>query len=126
MDDLQKTVLIIEDDPGQRQIYEISLKRGGYSVVAKGDAYDGLRWLEQILPDLILLDIMLPGISGVEMLARIRESENGRDVPVIIATANWEISVDIFDRYEISNFLRKPLTPNDLLEAVNDILKSYE
>lgn len=122
--DMQKTILVIEDDLGQRQIYDITLKRAGFNVVAKGDAYEGLRWLEQILPDLILLDVMLPGISGIDMLAEIRETENGKDVPVVIATAHWEVSTDTFERYQISAFLRKPLSPNELVDTVRNVLES--
>lgn len=122
MVEMQKTILIIEDDPGQREIYDITLRRAGYNVVSKGDAYDGLRWLEQILPDLILLDVMLPGISGLEMLGQVRATENGRDVPVIIATAHWEISAEAFTEHHIHGFLRKPLIPNELVRAIGDVL----
>ena len=74
--DSQKTILVIEDDPHQQQVYEIALKRAGYNMVARGEAQSGLQWLEQILPDLILLDIMLPGMSGTDMLKEIRSSQN--------------------------------------------------
>jgi CheY-like chemotaxis protein len=91
-------------------------------VVAKHDAYEGLRWLEQILPDLILLDVMLPGLSGIDMLARIRETENGNDVSVIIATAHWELSTEEFERYKVSAFIRKPISPADMVDIVKKVL----
>jgi two-component system phosphate regulon response regulator PhoB len=120
--DTQKTILVIEDDPYQQQMYEVALKRAGYNMVARGEAQSGLQWLEQILPDLILLDIMLPGISGIDMLKEIRSSQNGQDVPVIVITAKSDISLEDFDGYFISDLLRKPLLPALLIEAIEAAL----
>ncbi len=120
--EVQKTILVIEDDAGQRQIYELALRRSGFSVVTKNDAYEGLRWLEQILPDLILLDVMLPGLSGIDMLVRIRDTENGKEVPVIIATAHWEMSTEEYERYRVSAFIRKPISPGDMVNIVKSVL----
>jgi DNA-binding response OmpR family regulator len=114
----RKTILVIEDDPNQQHVYEIALRRAGYNVVARGEAGAGLEWLGQILPDLIVLDIMLPGISGIEMLHQIRSSPNGKDVPVLIVTAKADISHEDFADYNITNFLRKPLLPAVLIEAI--------
>jgi DNA-binding response OmpR family regulator len=114
----RKTILVIEDDPNQQHVYEIALRRAGYNVVARGEADAGLQWLGQILPDLIVLDIMLPGISGIEMLQQIRSSPNGKHVPVLIVTAKADISYEDFAEYNITNFLRKPLLPATLIEAI--------
>jgi DNA-binding response OmpR family regulator len=114
----RKTILVIEDDPNQQHVYEIALRRAGYNVVARGEAGAGLEWLGQILPDLIVLDIMLPGFSGIEMLHQIRSSPNGKDVPVLIVTAKADISHEDFADYNITNFLRKPLLPAVLIEAI--------
>jgi two-component system phosphate regulon response regulator PhoB len=120
--DPQKTILVIEDDPAQQQLYEVALKRVGYNVIARGEARTGLQWLEQILPDLILLDIMLPEMSGIEMLKEIRSTQNGRDVPVIVVTAKSDIDFEDFDGYSIADLLRKPLLPALLIEAINVVL----
>ena len=117
-----RTILVIEDDPEQRELFTTVLQRAGYNVITRGDALSGLRWLEQILPDLIMLDIMLPGIDGVEMLHQIRESPNGRDVPVIIATAKTELNQATFREYAISRLLFKPLLPSDLLIIIEEVL----
>jgi two-component system phosphate regulon response regulator PhoB len=118
----KKTILIIEDDPAQQEIYRITLQRGGYSTVVRGDAIAGLKWLEQILPDLILLDVMLPQLSGVEMLAQVRLSPNGRDVPIVLATASATIGEADVQHFRISAFLRKPLLPSVLLDAIKQAL----
>jgi len=120
--DPQKTILVVEDDPNQQEMYEVALKRAGYNVVARGEAKTGLQWLGQILPDLILLDVMLPGISGIEMLKQIRSSPNGKDVPVIVITAKADIELADFDGYNIVELLRKPLLPTVLIETIESAI----
>jgi two-component system OmpR family response regulator/two-component system alkaline phosphatase synthesis response regulator PhoP len=118
-DELRKTILVIEDDPQQQTIYTITLERAGYGVVTRPDAYAGLRWLEQISPDLILLDMMLPGMSGLEMLDMIRKTPNGRDVPVMIATASSDVDESDFRPYKIAHFFHKPTLPREIVERIN-------
>ena len=117
-----RTILVIEDDPEQQELFVTVLQRQGYSVVTRGEAMSGLRWLEQILPDLIMLDIMLPGIDGIEMLHQIRESPNGKDVPIIIATAKTGLTRETFQDYYISELLFKPLVPTELIAVITRIL----
>lgn len=123
-DELRKTILVIEDDPQQQTIYTISLERAGYGVVIRGDAHAGLRWLEQISPDLILLDMMLPGMSGMEMLDMIRKTPNGRDVPVMMATASSDVDEADFQVYKIAHFFRKPTLPREIVERINQFFQS--
>lgn len=121
MVDEGRTILIIEDDPSQREIYSLILQRAGYNVTARADAHSGLSWLEQILPDAIVLDIMLPGMSGLEMLEQIRNTPNGARVPILIASAIADLSESDFSQFEVSTILRKPLTGDVLLEAMQAV-----
>jgi CheY-like chemotaxis protein len=120
--ELKKTILVIEDDKAQQDIYQQALKKAGYSPVVRGDALAGLNWLEQILPDLILLDIMLPGLSGIDVLKEVRKSPNGKDVPIIIASASSVYSYEDLKPYGVTAFLRKPIIPSKLVEQINSIL----
>ncbi|NJL92927.1 MAG: response regulator [Anaerolineae bacterium] len=119
----KKTVLIIEDDPSQQEIYSLTLQRDGYNTIVRGDAHSGLRWLEQILPDVIMLDVMLPEISGIEMLELIRKNPNGKDVPIIIATASSDVSEVMLAPFNVYRLLRKPILPRMLLEAINELFR---
>ena len=119
--EMKKTILIIEDDPAQQDIYSISLQKAGFNTVGRGDALSGLRWLEQILPDLIVLDVMLPHLSGVEMLHEIRQRPNGASVPIIIATASATLTELDVATYNVAAFLRKPLLPRQLIATVEKI-----
>src|SRR5687768_10653585 len=124
--DLKKTILIIEDDLAQQDIYQQSLKKAGYNPIVRGDALAGLSWLEQILPDLIMLDIMLPGLSGIDMLIEIRKRPNGQDVPIIIASASSAYSYDDLRAYGVVAFMRKPIIPSRLVEKINEVLVEEE
>ena len=121
-----QTILIIEDDPSLQELYKISLSRGGYNPIVRGDAISGLKWLEQILPDLVLLDIMLPGLSGVEMLEKLRKTPNGRNVPVMVATADSTINEQDFVAYHIAKFFHKPLLPRELIATVDEFFDSIQ
>ncbi|MFP4324012.1 MAG: response regulator, partial [Anaerolineales bacterium] len=104
-------------------IYRLLLERHNYNVVIRGDAHSGLAWLEQILPDLILLDHMLPGgVSGIEMLHEVRQRPNGREVPIILVTASSHLHPEDLAQYDISAFLRKPIPPSVLLQHIQATL----
>ncbi len=83
-----KRVLIIEDDMRAAEVLEAYLKRECFTVAKVGDGVKGLEMVFSWQPDLILLDVMLPGINGHEILARVRRKS---DVPVIMVTAIGEI-----------------------------------
>ena len=87
---MQKTILIIEDELTIVDILKFHLEREGYAVHSSGNGLKGLRMAAELNPDLILLDIMLPGIDGFEVCKRIREQ--GSQVPVIMITARQEES----------------------------------
>lgn len=124
-DEVKRTILVIEDDPNQQVIYKISMQKAGYSTIIRDNALDGLRWLEQILPDMILMDMNLPGISGLEMLQRIRQTENGRDVPVIVATASQSFHEEDFMPYQVAQFMRKPIRPSILIDIINRYFEDH-
>lgn len=121
---LQRTILIIDDDRGLQTIFSIALQRNGYRVVARDDAQSGLKWLEQILPDMILLDMMLPGISGMEMLKLIRATDNGKNVPIMVATASSILTAEHFKQWGVIRFFHKPVLPSDIVSAMESYFNS--
>jgi CheY-like chemotaxis protein len=119
---LSKVILIVEDDEEQQKLYRLVLEREGYRVVTRGDGLQGLAWLEQIAPDLIILDINMPYLSGVDLLKRFRATPNGYDVPIIVATANVQISLQDLAPFDIHRLCYKPLLPSTLCEVVRATL----
>jgi CheY-like chemotaxis protein len=79
-------ILVIDDDFANRKVLEMVLKRSGYHPMLAGDGEEGLRQARETLPDLILLDLFMPGEDGFEVLAQFKEDETLRAVPVVIFT----------------------------------------
>ena len=83
-------VLIIEDERALTEVLVYNLEREGCEAVVAHDGTEGLRKAQMLLPDLVLLDLMLPGLSGIEVCRELRAGERTRDIPVIIITAKTE------------------------------------
>lgn len=81
------TILVVDDNEMNRDLLSRRLERKGFDVALAEDAFEALEWLESNDCDLVLLDIMMPGMSGVEMLEKIRETRDATELPVIMATA---------------------------------------
>jgi len=119
---VDKIILIIEDEFDIQTMLSTALQRAGYKTVVRGDGASGLKWLEQIAPELVILDIMLPELDGVELLARLRETPNGEHVPVIVSSASIQHNESDFSDYNISKFLPKPVMPKQMVEHVASII----
>jgi len=117
-------VLVIEDDPDIVEVVRYNLEREGFRVL---DARDGERGLDQARraePDLILLDLMLPGIDGLEVCRRLRAADETRAVPVVILTAKSE-EADVVVGLEMGadDYLTKPFSPRELVARVRAVLR---
>ncbi|MGA1677185.1 MAG: response regulator, partial [Pseudomonadales bacterium] len=84
------TILVVEDEPGILEMLSFSLTRAGFQVWESPSAEDALRRLEGTLPSLIVLDWMLPGLSGVELARRLRRDPHTADLPILMLTARGE------------------------------------
>lgn len=85
---LPARVLFIDDDPASRRLVSTIVELLGYEFLSANDGESGLRAAEELHPDIILLDIMMPGISGEEAFHRLRRNPNTQHIPVIALTAN--------------------------------------
>ena len=116
-------VLVVEDNVKNLKLVRDVLDHDGYEVVAAGTGEEGVRLAAETDPDLVLMDLQLPGIDGTEALRRIRATERGAGVPVLAVTA-FAMDADR-DRALHSGFdgyLQKPISMRDLLRQVRDIL----
>lgn len=119
-------VLAIEDNPANLAfLAEIMELRSHVQLVTATTGLDGLEKACQVRPDLILLDVHLPDISGHEVLARVRENPEIAETPVVILTADaTESQRDRFDRSKVSSFLTKPLDVRKFLTTLDEVLGS--
>src|SRR5262245_46578080 len=86
----QPRILIVEDERGLTQSLSWTFAKEGYEMSVAHDGQEGLRKAQTILPDVVLLDIMLPGMSGLEVCRELRAGERTRDIPIIMITAKSE------------------------------------
>lgn len=116
-----KTILIIEDDADAAEVLEAYLRRENYQVRIAADGLAGLAMAERWQPDLVLLDIMLPGLNGTEVLAKIRRVS---DVPVIMVTAMGDTPDRIGAlRYGADDYVVKPYHPGEVVARVQAVLR---
>lgn len=82
-----KKILIVDDDLTLREMYEERLKYDGYIVIGASDGEEAISKTQTELPDLILLDVMMPKLNGIDVMKRLREDEKTKGIPIIILTA---------------------------------------
>ena len=122
--DRPRRILVIEDDPGIEALVAYQLTRAGYRVRTASNGVRGLDALHREIPDLVVLDRMLPGLSGDEVLKSIRLDPATSAVPVLVLTARREPG-DRIDGLEMGadDYLTKPFSPRELVLRVEAILK---
>jgi len=116
----RKTVLICDDEPALRELIRASVD-DGYLFAEAGDGVAALELAREVDPDVVILDLMLPRLSGLEVLARMNEDEQLRDVPVIVITAWNETREDVLAA-GAAEFVTKPFDPDLLRGAVKELL----
>src|SRR5687767_5030094 len=123
----QTRILLIEDEPGLIQSLTWYFNREGYETVAIKDGAEGLRKAQTLLPDLILLDLMLPGMGGLDVCRELRAGEKTRQIPIIMITARAE-ETDQVEGFAkgADDYVTKPFSNKVLLQRVKAILRRAE
>lgn len=117
----KKTILLIDDDTSLLLTLSDFLKFEGYEVVTADSGEEGLKRLEKIPPDLIILDMSMPGMGGVGFLREISTAEGKPTYPVLVLTARANMA-EFFANVDVDGFVSKPCDPNDLLMEVGRII----
>jgi two-component system, OmpR family, response regulator ResD len=117
------TVLVVDDEPTIVEVVSRYMERAGYETLAAADGPGALRLAELHRPDLIVLDLMLPGIDGLEVMRRLHEGD-GKPVPVILLTARGEESDRLVGlRRGADDYVVKPFSPAELVARVDAVLR---
>jgi len=118
------TILVVEDEPAIQELISYNLELAGQQVLRADTAEQALQAVRTALPDLIVLDWMLPGMNGVELVRRLRSNERTRTIPVIMLTARAE-EQDKLAGLEIGadDYLTKPFSPRELNARVKAVLR---
>lgn len=120
---MKKNVLVVDDELGALTLIGIMLERGGFNVLKAKDADNALAVLDQSTPDLIILDVMMPGINGIELCRIIRKRPDTSHVPVLILSARGDAD-SVMQGMEAgaNDYLPKPILHHDLVAKVRSIL----
>lgn len=120
---MKKNVLVVDDEIGALTLIGIMLERGGFQVLKAKDADAALAILDQDTPDLIILDVMMPGIDGIELCKIIRGRDDIGGIPVLILSARGDAdSVMRGMEAGANDYLPKPILHHDLVTKVRTIL----
>ena len=118
------TILVVEDEPAIQELVAFNLQQAGHLPVSAHSAEQALAVLRQALPDLILLDWMLPGISGVELARRLKADPYTRPVPIIMLTARGEEQDKITGlETGADDYITKPFSPRELMARIKAVLR---
>ncbi len=119
-----KNILIVEDDQSIAELQKDYLEISGFSVEVCSDGTSGLKYIEEKECDLIILDIMLPGVDGFEILRKIRDT---KDIPILLVSAKKE-EIDKIRGLGLGadDYITKPFSPGELVARVNAHLGKYE
>ncbi|MHB0937312.1 MAG: response regulator transcription factor [Armatimonadota bacterium] len=123
----QKKILAVDDERHIVRLIQVNLERAGYQVLTAFDGREALKKIEDEHPDLVVLDVMMPYMNGLETLKQIRANPKTRNLPVIMLTAKAQ-DQDVFQGYSygVDIYLTKPFNPVELLTFVKRIFTEME
>jgi two-component system phosphate regulon response regulator PhoB len=118
------TILIVEDEPEIRDMLSFALGRAGFTVWESATAEEAGARLEGVLPSLLIVDWMLPGLSGIEFARRVRRDDHTGGLPIIMLTARGE-EIDKLKSFEsgVDDYVTKPFSPRELIARVKALLR---
>jgi DNA-binding response OmpR family regulator len=125
MTDRVKTLVLVADDEEDiRALVAFRLERAGYEVITAADGEEALTLTTNRLPDLVVLDMMMPKATGLEVTRSLREHDETKDIPVILLTARAQ-EADVARGYEagVDDYVKKPFSPQDLQLRVQTLLE---
>lgn len=121
---MSATILVVEDEPGIQEVLKFNLGQYGHDVLVASDAEEALNLLRGAMPDLILLDWMLPGMSGIELARRVRADQRLKNVPIIMLTARTEERDKVLGLDTgADDYITKPFSPRELMARIKAVLR---
>ena len=120
-------MLVVDDEPTIAEVVSRYLQRAGYETRAAGDGPEALQLASEWGPDLVVLDLMLPGMDGLEVMRRLRDTGNGHRLPVILLTAKGEATDRVIGlRLGADDYVVKPFSPAELVARVDAVLRRVD
>jgi len=119
-----KRVVCIEDEPEMIDLVRLILGRKGFNVIGANGGIEGLETVRRELPDLVLLDLMMPDMDGWEVYQQMKADEGLREIPVVVVTAKAQSIDKVLGLHiaKVDDYITKPFGPQELLESVEKII----
>lgn len=127
MDNRVSRVVCIEDEQEMIELVKLILSRQNIEVVGALGGQEGLQKIEEVAPDLVLLDLMMPEMDGWEVYQKMKASETMRDIPVIVVTAKAQSIDRVLGLHiaRVDDYITKPFGPQELLESVQKVIDKH-
>src|SRR5262249_28294269 len=123
----QPRILIIEDERALTKLLTYNLEREGYEAIVANDGQEGLRKAQTLLPDIIILDLMLPILGGLDVCRELRAGERTRDIPIVMLTAKAEETDQIVGfSMGADDYVTKPFSVKVLLQRLRALQRRVE
>ena len=121
---MMKRILCIEDEPEMIDLIRLILGRRGFEVLGAAGGTAGLKEVREQLPDLVLLDLMMPDMDGWEVYQQMKAEDSTRNIPVIVVTAKAQSIDKVLGLHiaKVDDYIAKPFSPQDLLNSVEKVL----
>lgn len=121
---MQPTIVIVEDEEAIVTMLKYNLEQEGFTVFSAGDGEEGLTLINERMPALVVLDWMLPGMSGIEVCRQLRRAQQTRNIPVIMLSARGEEEDKIRGLdYGADDYMTKPFSPSELIARIKAVFR---
>ena len=119
-----KCILCVEDEPEMIDLMRLILGRRGFEVKGAHGGVEGLKMIRKELPDLVLLDLMMPDMDGWEVYQQMKADEKTKNIPVIVVTAKAQSIDKVLGLHiaKVDDYIAKPFSPQDLMNSVERVL----
>jgi len=126
--EIQKRVVYVEDEQEMIELVRLILIRKGFEVIGANGGREGLATIRQQLPDLVLLDLMMPDMDGWDVYQQMKAEERTRNIPVIVITAKAQNIDKVLGLHiaKVDDYIAKPFSPYELIESVERVLSTRE
>ena len=118
-----KRILCIEDEPEMIDLIRLILGRRGFDVHGAAGGMEGIKLVRQLLPDLVLLDLMMPDMDGWEVYQQMKADDSTRNIPVIVVTAKAQNIDKVLGLHiaKVDDYIAKPFSPQELMDSVEKV-----
>jgi DNA-binding response OmpR family regulator len=125
MEQQTKKIVYVEDELEMIDLVKLILSRKGYEVIGAAGGREGLDIIQEMVPDLVLLDLMMPDIEGWDVYQQIRANDATKHIPVIVVTAKAQNIDKVLGLHiaKVNDYISKPFSPQDLVASVEKVLE---